>query len=296
MFNFIKESLRSIYTTVTSKLTALFLQPTIDHETLAELKRLLINADVGIQATTKIMKQLQTQYETQRLTTGSQLKTELETLLINSLHHNDAINTADIIMLVGVNGTGKTTNAAKLAYKYKQEGKRVLLAAADTFRAAAVEQLTEWATKLKIDIISGTNNQDPASVVFTAARAFHEQQYDILIIDTAGRLQTKQNLMNELSKMHRVITKHNANARIATLLTIDAMLGQNSLHQARVFHESTSVDGVILTKMDGTGKGGIVCAISQELNVPVSFISYGEQPNQLQLFNAREYVSQLLSQ
>lgn len=295
MFNFIKQSLSSIYHNVTSKLNSLFSRSSIDSQTLEELKKLLIESDVGIQTTDTIMNQLTTDCKNNVVSDGTSLRTALHTLLLNALTKQPREIQPQVFLLVGVNGTGKTTCAAKLAHLYKQSGKKVLLVAADTFRAAAVEQLTEWANKLSIDIIHGTENQDPASVVFKGTEEFKNKQYDLLIIDTAGRLQTKQNLMNELTKIKKVLTKSIPSERVCTILSVDAMLGQNSLQQAKLFHESTHIDGVILTKMDGTGKGGIIFAINQELGLPVLFISFGEQIDQIKQFNAAHYVQDLLS-
>ena len=199
-----------------------------------------------------------------------------------------------VYVMVGINGSGKTTFAAKLANKFKQKGHKVLLVAADTFRAAATEQLEAWATKIGVDIVTGSAEQDPASVVFKGCEKCKQEGYDKIIIDTAGRLQTKVNLMKELEKIKKIIKRHFPDENINTLLTIDSMLGQNSLEQAKVFQESTDVNGIILTKMDGTAKGGIVFAISQELNIPIAYISFGEQLDQFKTFDAKEYVSELL--
>jgi fused signal recognition particle receptor len=198
-------------------------------------------------------------------------------------------------LLVGINGSGKTTFAGKLAHFYKKQGKKVLLVAADTFRAAAPEQLTAWAQASDTPLVIGAPNQDPASVVFMGCEKFNKEQFDILIIDTAGRLQTKVNLMNELAKIKRIIQKQLPNETINTLLTIDAMLGQNSFEQAKLFKESTDVTSVVLTKMDGTGKGGIVFSIAQELAIPVAYISFGESNDQLASFNPEQYVEELLN-
>ena len=190
---------------------------------------------------------------------------------------------------------GKTTCAAKLAYVYTQQGKRVLLVAADTFRAAACEQLQAWAQKINVGIVLDTTAQDPASVVFKGCEEFKKGGYDILIIDTAGRLQTKANLMQELAKIKRVITKHFPEESIDTLLTIDSMLGQNSFEQAKLFKESTQVNGIILTKMDATGKGGIVFGIADQLEIPIAYIAFGEQSNQIKPFDKDEYIDSLLT-
>jgi len=201
---------------------------------------------------------------------------------------------ADLFLLVGINGSGKTTFASKLANYYKRQHKKVLFVAADTFRAAAVEQLSEWAVKLGVDIVHGSANQDPAAVVYQGCEKFKHENYDVLIIDTAGRLQTKTNLMQELGKIKRVIGKVLPDKDILTLLTLDAMLGQNSLVQAQVFNEVVSLSGVVLTKMDGTGKGGIVLAVAQQLRLPVVFISCGERVDDLKLFDSQEYVTNLV--
>jgi len=200
-----------------------------------------------------------------------------------------------IHVLVGINGSGKTTFAGKLAHFYKQQGKKVLLVAADTFRAAAPEQLAQWSERSGVGIVLGKQNQDPASVVFAGCERFKQELFDILIIDTAGRLQTKANLMNELAKIKRTIDKQLPNEPINVLLTIDSMLGQNSFEQAKIFKESTQVNGIVLTKMDGTGKGGIVFGIAQELGIPVAYVAFGEQADQFAPFNAENYVEELLN-
>jgi fused signal recognition particle receptor len=196
---------------------------------------------------------------------------------------------------VGINGSGKTTFAAKLANAYVTQGKKTLLVAADTFRAAAVEQLTTWATRTNTPIVTGNPGQDPASVIFQGCQQFNLHHYDALIIDTAGRLHTKTNLMHELAKIKRIIAQQLPNEPVETLLTIDAMLGQNSFEQAKLFKECTHVNGIVLTKMDGTGKGGIVFSIAHELNIPITFISYGEQLTQFASFNPHTYVQELIN-
>lgn len=296
MFNFIKNTLKKIYTGVTSRLASLFHKTSIDEETLNELKIILIGADTGVQTTKKIIDSLQKQYQTGALTEGSSLKQGLRSELISILEkqHEPTYN-GRITILVGINGSGKTTCAGKLAYHYAQQGKKVLLVAADTFRAAAPEQLQAWSQKINVEIIQGKENQDPASVVFQGCEAFHTQQYDQLIIDTAGRLHTKVNLMNELTKIKRVVTKQLPDEKINTLLTIDSMLGQNSFEQAKLFHDSTDLSGLILTKMDGTGKGGIVFAITDALKIPIWYITFGEQAEHLKRFDKIAYVDNLLN-
>lgn len=294
MFNFIKETLSKVYNQFTAQVHALFSRSTIDEQTLKELETLLIEADTGIKTTRIILDHLQQAYKAGTIAKGSDLKQELEKQLLSLLEKSPQ-KSCTIYILVGINGSGKTTFAGKLAYHYKQQGKKVLLAAADTFRAAAPEQLIQWAQRGSVDIIRGTPGQDPASVVFNACEKYKKESYDILIIDTAGRLQTKINLMKELEKIKRSIAKQLPERATCTLLTVDAMLGQNSFEQAKVFHESTQLDGIVLTKMDGTGKGGIIFAINQELHIPVVYISYGENIGQLKSSNAQEYVTELLN-
>ena len=294
VFGFIKNTLQKIYTTVTSPIKALFSRP-IDEQALKELETILLSSDTGIKTTRLILEKVKTAWQQGSIKEGDDLKKLLDHELTHLLQSHTFTPQGDLYLLVGINGSGKTTAAAKLAYQYKQENKRVLFIAADTFRAAATQQLAQWAQKLGADIVIGAEGQDPASVIFTGIQKFKQGQFDVLIIDTAGRLQTKINLMKELEKIKRVITSQLPQTPITTLLTIDAMLGQNSFEQAKLFHESTPIDGVILTKMDGTGKGGIVFGITNELKIPIAYISFGEKPEQFTLFNAQEYVHDLLN-
>ena len=303
MFSFIKNSLKKIYDSITSRLGSLFAKPIIDIETLKELEIILLSADTGVPTTKKIIQNLTQQHASGNLTQGAALHDALKKQLLNildpSIHRSTSGTQGErgdgrIFLLVGINGSGKTTFAAKLAHHYVSAGKRVLMVAADTFRAAAPEQLAAWAAVTKADIIRGTDGQDPASVVFRGCEKFKKESYDILIIDTAGRLQTKINLMNELAKIGRVIIKQLPNEPINTLLTIDSMLGQNSFEQAKLFQSCTTIDGIVLTKMDGTGKGGIIFAIVEELGIPIWYITYGEKSDQLKPFNAEQYIENLL--
>ncbi len=295
MFGFIKKALSTIYQQVTSKLTTLFTRQHIDEDTLKELEQILISADTGIHTTRTIIANLKEQLYRGSLQKGSDLHTALKQQLKSLLTTHPYDSQADIYLLIGINGSGKTTFAGKLGFWLQQQNKKVLFVAADTFRAAATEQLSTWGQRLTIPVITGKENQDPASVVYSGCEHFKQGAYDNLIIDTAGRLQTKVNLMKELEKVKRTIDKQLSTHKISTLLIIDSMLGQNSFEQAKIFHESTHVDGIVLTKMDGTGKGGIVFSIVQELKIPIAFISFGEQPEQLALFDADTYVDQLLS-
>ncbi len=294
MFSFIKKSLQKIYSHITSKLASLFGRTTIDEQTLQELEVLLISADTGMRTTRYIMDALRNKLTYNPEMKGSQLQHELGLILTDILQKPSITNESSIYLLVGINGSGKTTFASKLAYREKQRGKKVLMVAADTFRAAAPEQLKKWADKTGATIHLGTAGQDPASVVFSGCEQFKKNHFDTLIIDTAGRLQTKINLMNELSKIKRIISKQFPDTSITTILTIDSMLGQNSFEQARLFQESTDVSGIVLTKMDGTAKGGIVFGIAHELNIPVMYISFGEHPDALKAFDSTLYVHELL--
>jgi fused signal recognition particle receptor len=296
MFNFIKSSLQKIYSSITNSLSCLFSRATIDEKSLKELEIILLSADTGVKTTRVIMDKLQKAHQQGNLKEGTHLRITLQDTLIEILSKPTPVTfqSPSIFLLVGINGSGKTTFAAKLAYYWQQQGKKVLLVAADTFRAAATEQLEIWAKKSSIPLVLGHGITDPSAVVFQGCATYKKEQFDILIIDTAGRLQTKVNLMHELTKIKRVINKQLPNLPIHTLLTIDAMLGQNSFEQAKLFKESTDVTSIVLTKMDGTGKGGIVFAISHELNIPIQYISYGEHNNQMKLFNSQEFVHDLL--
>lgn len=295
MFGFIRTKLQKIFVAVTSKLGSFFSRKTIDDAALKELEVLLLSSDVGIATAQSIVAQLKKDIDA-GLHDGAQLKGHMHTILLNILTtaENKEFQNNNIFLFVGINGSGKTTSIGKLAHMFVSQGKKVLLVAADTFRAAAPEQLKEWATNTGADILLGKDGQDPASLVFQGCEKFKNEQYDILIIDTAGRLQTKINLMHELAKIKRAVEKQLPQESIATLLTIDAMLGQNSFEQAKLFKESTDVTGIILTKMDGTGKGGIVFAIAQELAIPVAFMTFGEKAEQIKVFDPQEYVTELL--
>lgn len=291
MFSFIKEKLSKIYNQFTSKLSSLLGRNTLDQQTIKDLEILLLSADTGVQATRAIIKRLQTEAD------GQPLYALLRLILLDELKHAPVYQpNAQVFLLVGINGSGKTTFVGKLAHYYAQKGKKVLLVAADTFRAAAPEQLRVWAHKSGVALIEGKPGQDPSSVVFEGCKKFKDEHFDILIIDTAGRLQTKINLMQELAKIKRVIEKQLPNHTMHTLLTIDAMLGQNSFEQAHLFKECTNVDGIVLSKMDGTGKGGIVFAIAHQLKIPVAYVSFGEGIDQMMLFDSEQYVHELVNE
>lgn len=295
MFGFIKDKIKKIYTNVTQQVTHLFSSNKLDDQFLKELSMLLITADTGVRTTNEIIKKLTDDIKATSITTLEQAKQELERFLIDQLQRPPAsIPLPKVVLLVGINGSGKTTFIAKYAHILKSSGTRVLVVAGDTFRAAATQQLQTWTDRVGVDVFIGRDEQDPASVIFDACKKYREENYDHIIIDTAGRLQTKVNLMRELEKIKRIIEKQLPGEDIHTWLTIDAMLGQNSLSQAEVFYEATKINGLILTKLDGTGKGGIVFAITQKLNVPIVYVTFGESIDDIKIFQAQEYVHGLL--
>ena len=296
MFGFIKDKIKKIYTTVTQGLTSLFSHGSFDESFLKQLSTLLIAADTGVKTTDTIIQSLKESMAGKSVTDLAQAKEALERILLQTLATaTPGDSMPKVLLLVGINGSGKTSFIAKYAHLLKSQGKRVLVVAGDTFRAAATEQLEVWAERIGVDIAVGKENQDPASLVFDACARFTREGHDHLIIDTAGRLQTKVNLMRELEKIKRIVEKQLPNEVVATWLTIDAMLGQNSLAQAEVFYESTAVNGIVLTKLDGTGKGGIVFAVVNQVKVPVIYITFGESIDDIKVFDARAYVAGLLN-
>lgn len=296
MFNFIKEKLQKIYSSVTTKLHAIFNRTSIDQATIDELYQLLIKADTGIATTKKLITQIQDAHRQGSVQTGKDVQLLIQQELSSILKNRKPTPEAQVYLLVGINGSGKTTLSGKLANYFKKQNKSVILAAADTFRAAAPEQLQQWAAQAQAHLIMGKPGQDPASVTFDACEKLKNEGRDVLIIDTAGRLQTKDNLMKELEKIKRIVTKQLPNYKICTLLTVDSMLGQNSFSQAKIFHEAAQLDGIVLTKMDGTAKGGIVFSIVQDLGVPVAFLSWGEHIDDITPFDSQQYIENLLGE
>lgn len=268
-------------------------------ELFEELEEILISADIGVSSTLEIIENLKLRCAKEKITSGDEveeiLKEEMVKLLGEKEQLKPAPTTPWVIMVVGVNGVGKTTTIGKLSAKFGEEGKKVILAAADTFRAAAAEQLEVWAKRSKAQLIRHEEGSDPAAVAYDAVQAAKNRKADILIIDTAGRLHTKTNLMEELKKIRRVISREIENAPQDVLLVLDATTGQNGLNQAKVFKEATEVNGIILTKLDGTSKGGIVVAIKKELSLPVKLIGVGEGIEDLQEFDPKEFVNALFS-
>lgn len=295
MFNFLKEKIKKIYTSFTTHISSIFSRNTLDEQFFKELNDLLIESDTGTITTNKIIEKLKNDTTQQKITTMEQAKQELENLLLNNLNNaQPASLTPKITLLVGINGSGKTTFGSKYAHLLQQSGKKVLLVAGDTFRAAATQQLAEWGSRIGVPVFIGKENQDPASVIFDACTTFKNEHFDHLIIDTAGRLQTKVNLMKELEKIRKIINRQLPDEEIHSWIVIDAMLGQNSLRQAELFHEATKLDGLILTKLDGTGKGGIIFAINEKLQLPIVYVTFGENVQDIKVFNAQEYVHHLL--
>ena len=269
----------------------------IDDDFYEEIEEILIMGDVGIQATTNIINDLREKVEDKRIRDPRKCRE----LLMESIRDEMKVDNADyefenrksVVLVVGVNGVGKTTSIGKLAGILKDEGKSVVLAAADTFRAAASEQLTEWARRAQVPIISGKEGADPASIVYDAIASAKSRDADILIIDTAGRLHNKKNLMNELGKINRIIDSNYPEAFRETLVVLDGTTGQNALAQAKEFQAVTPVSGIILTKLDGTAKGGIAVAIHSEIGIPVKYIGVGESIDDLQKFDADAFVKAL---
>lgn len=296
MFSNLFSTVKRWYTTITAPLQRLFSRTIVDEEVLHELKVLLLEADVSLKTTLQLIDHIKKEAQ-QRSLTGQDLQNLLRQELLTifaTMHKEQAPAESRIIFLVGINGSGKTTTAAKLAHQAITAGKRVLLVAADTFRAAATEQLSLWAHELGVELVQGVAGSDPSAVIFRGCEAFKKGSYDLMIIDTAGRVQTKMHLMEELAKMRRVLHKQLPLEKITTLLTIDSMLGQNSLQQAQLFNEATSVDALILTKCDGTGKGGIVITIVDELKIPIQHVTTGEALTQIAPFSSTAFIDELL--
>ena len=260
----------------------------------------MISADIGVETTLKIVAQLRDKVKLNNIQDPSEIKNVLadilkENIINDKIDNNLNVDDKTIILVVGVNGVGKTTTIGKLAMKFKKDGKKVLMVAADTFRAAAIEQLTEWANRSKVDIISHKEGSDPASVVFDGVSAMKSRDADILICDTAGRLHNKKNLMNELNKIKRVIEKEYPEAKKEILLIVDGTTGQNAIIQAKEFMNATDLTGAIITKLDGTAKGGMIFPLEMELGIPVKFIGIGEQVNDLVKFDPEKFIEAIIN-
>ena len=270
----------------------------VDEELLEELEEILIMSDIGVETATEIISKLRERIKLEKIADEEGVKTALKQEMKNILDkENNALKletTPAVILVVGVNGVGKTTSIGKIANNLKKSGKKVVVAAADTFRAAAVEQLEIWANRAGVDIVKKQEGVDPASVVYDAIKITREKNADVLIVDTAGRLHNKKYLMDELNKIQKVINKEMSEADKEVLLVIDGTTGQNAISQVKAFKEEADITGLVLTKLDGTAKGGVVIGIVEENKIPVKFIGVGEQIDDMEIFNAEDFVKAII--
>lgn len=299
-FSRLVEGLTKTRNAVVSGIENVFLgYDVIDEDFYEELEETLIMGDIGIRASTDIIEELRKRVKEEHLTSPSQCKDVLiETIKQRMDLGENAYefeNRKSVVFVIGVNGVGKTTSVGKLATQLKKDGKKVLVVAADTFRAAAIEQLEEWTKRAGVDIIAQNEGSDPGAVVFDACKAAVARNTDVMIVDTAGRLHNKKNLMEELKKINKIIEREYPDAYRETLVVLDGTTGQNALEQARVFNEAANITGIILTKLDGSAKGGIAVAIQAELSIPVKYIGVGEKIDDLHKFDSQEFVDALFS-
>lgn len=298
LFDRLKQGLTRAKQGITDKIDDVLKSYTkIDEELLEELEEILITADVGVNTTMNIIEQLRGRIKKKGITNPMDVRVELkeivEEILTNENSTLDVTHSPTIIIMVGVNGVGKTTTIGKLANRYRQEGKKVLIAAGDTFRAAAIEQLEVWAQRSNVDIIKHQEGADPGAVIFDAVKAAKARNVDLLICDTAGRLHNKTNLMNELGKVFKIVDREFPEAKKEVLLVVDATTGQNAVSQAKTFKAVADITGIVLTKLDGTAKGGVVIAVKSEVDVPVKLIGVGETVDDLQDFDAKAFSDAL---
>lgn len=298
LFDKLKSGLSKTRDNLTDRITeVLNLAVTIDDDLYDELEEILITSDIGMDTTVEIIDRLKARIKAEKIKDPTEVKPCLKNVIADML--NEGVEKKEdngkqkVMLVIGVNGVGKTTSIGKLASKYKNEGKKVILAAADTFRAAASDQLEIWSNRAGVDIVRHQEGSDPAAVVFDGIQATKARNMDILICDTAGRLHNKKNLMNELSKINRIIDREFEEASKETLLVLDATTGQNAVIQAKQFMEACPIDGIILTKLDGTAKGGVVISIKNSLNIPVRYIGVGEGVEDLQEFDPQGFADAL---
>ena len=293
-FDKLKEGLSKTKNAFVSQVDNLFKSfVKVDEELFDELEELLICADVGVGATEEILDKLRDRVKSERLTDGEQVKAALREIMADMIGEGEPLKlgtTPSVLLIIGVNGVGKTTSIGKIAAQLKADGKKVVVAAADTFRAAAIDQLAVWCDRAGVDLIKQSEGSDPAAVVYDAVSAAKGRNADVLIVDTAGRLHNKKNLMDELAKIDRVLSRELPGADRETMLVLDATTGQNAIMQAKEFKHAANITGLILTKLDGTAKGGCVFSIKGELDVPVKYIGVGEKIDDMQPFNAQDFV------
>ncbi|MBQ4054312.1 MAG: signal recognition particle-docking protein FtsY [Clostridia bacterium] len=284
---------KTVFAPINSLLSAVH---RVDEDFLEELEEILICADTGMDTTTEIIDTLRAKIKEDRISGSDEVLSALKEIMADLIGEGgtlDLDSTPSVILVIGVNGVGKTTSIAKIANNLKKDGKKVLLCAADTFRAAAIDQLQIWADRCGVDLIKHTEGADPAAVVFDAANAAKSRKSDVLIIDTAGRLHNKKNLMDELAKISRVLDRELPDAARETLLVLDATTGQNAINQAKEFTNAAAITGLVLTKLDGTAKGGCILSIKKELGIPVKFIGVGEAIDDMEKFDTKEFVRAL---
>ncbi len=299
LFGKLKDSLSKTKEVLSSRIEdAIKLFKTVDEDLFEELEEILIMADLGVDTSVEIIDRLRAAAKEKKIIDGEELKSELRNILESILTEGDNTVTLEgkpaVVMVIGVNGVGKTTSIGKMAHMYKEMGKKVVIAAADTFRAAAIEQLEVWAQRADAEIIKQQEGSDPAAVIYDAIGAAKNRGADVLLCDTAGRLHNKKNLMEELKKIYRIINKELPDSSKEVLLVLDATTGQNAVSQAKQFKEAADITGIVLTKLDGTAKGGIVFAIKNEYNIPVKLIGLGEQIDDLREFNPSDFVNALI--
>lgn len=298
-FSKIKEGLKKTRDSIVGQIDSMLKSFTkIDEELFEELEELLVMGDVGVPTAQKICDELRARVKQEGITDPAMIHTMLEQVVSDMLKGGEELNLStapSIILVIGVNGVGKTTTIGKLANQLQKDGKKVILGAADTFRAAAIDQLQIWAERSNVEIVKQNEGSDPAAVVYDAISAAKARNADVIICDTAGRLHNKKNLMDELSKINRIIDRELPDAAKEVLLVLDATTGQNAVNQAEQFKLATGITGIVLTKLDGTAKGGVVLAIKQELDVPVKFIGVGEQIDDLQPFDADAFAKALFA-
>lgn len=291
-FSKLKEGLKKTKDAISYKLNKLFTGGVLTDDFYDELEEILLTSDIGAETTETLMSDLKTEIDSQHIRDTESVKVVLKKLMVDLLLENDLPDYSYplVIMLSGVNGVGKTTAIGKLAKKFKSSGKTVTIAAADTFRAAAADQLTVWAERAGVKIVKHAEGADPAAVAYDAAQSVKSKNTDVLLIDTAGRLHNKKNLMEELKKIARVVARELPNALILNYIVLDATTGQNAISQVSLFNEAIDIEGIILTKLDGTAKGGVVLAIAGELSVPVVYIGVGESIDDLEDFDAQAFI------